>query len=397
MGHFSNSGTALPVKYPEVAFKVWIKYRVATKKVPLCRRLYLLQCTKNHSKGYAVFQIKVFIIALLACISLQVHADPVMDFYSGFVPVNDRSQLSFQQGMNDALLQVLVKVSAEQPEKLKQNPNLLEALSGAERFAAQFLYKTQADLQPGGASKNQLYLQATFPEKIIMGLLKKANVRFWSAQRPQVLVLPVVNVGGLAHMANISNKKIDETLAKASQQYGIPVKTGGENQEDAALLWNTDVTYINKMAAAAGTKIALVVQMADNNGSKGKWILVDGAEVSKLDVNMDTPANFANKGFAWVANVLAAKQAVELTSAASKLDLLVSGIDTYQRYEDATTYLKTISIVEQLSVTKIQPGFMNATLQLTTGVDQLEKMFQVDKKIEIKVDQAGQKSYHWNE
>jgi hypothetical protein len=348
-----------------------------------------------------VFQLKILIVALLACISLQIKAAPVIDIYTGTVPVNDRSQPGFQQGMNAALLQVLVKASAEQPEKLARNPALAGELSNAERFAAQFLYKTQADVQADGSSKNQLYLQAVFPQKIIMGLLKKANVRFWPAQRLPVLVLPVMNIGGLVHMASVRDPNIAANLLQASQQYGIPMVMGGEQNEDAALLWNLDIAYINKLSAANAdannTSIALVIKLPGSGAAKGQWVLVDGSTVNKVDVSMDTPAHFADKGMAWAANILAAKQSVSLTSAASKTELLVSGIDSYEKYENAVMYLKTLSIVEKFDLLKIQPGFLSASLQLTTGIDQLEKVFQVDKKITVTASETGQKIYRWNE
>lgn len=357
---------------------------------------FLVTMDKNHSKGSAVFQLKVLIVAVLACVSLRLEANPGMDFYSGTVPVNDRSQPAFSQGMNEALLQVLVKSSAEQPEKLRQNPRLAEELSNGERFAAQFLYKTQADIQPGGTVKNQLYLQAAFPEKIIMALLKKASVRFWPSRRAPVLLLPVINVGGLAHIAHAGDTGVNESLLKASQEYGIPVIMGGEQQEDAALLWNADITYTNKIAAAYGCKTALVVQIA-GSAVTGRWYLVDGTELTRQEVGSDTQANFASKGMAWAANQLASKQAVALNSAASKIDLLVSGIDDYDSYENVTAYLKNITIVEQLNLTKVEPGFLSATLILTTGIDQLEKIFQADKKITVTTSESGQKTFRWNE
>lgn len=345
-----------------------------------------------------MLQLKNSLVALLGLCLIAMQANAVEDFYSGTVPVNDRSQVSFRAGMNEALLQVLVKASAETPERIRQNPNLQGELKNAERFAAQFLYKTQADVLADGSTKNQVYLQASFPEKIIMGLLKQGGVRFWSARRETVLVLPVVNQGDLALMATSREPAIMAQLDKAGQKYGIPLQIAGDGQETAERVWDMDMAYLQQLLADSHKKFALVVKIAgDNAGGRGQWLLVDGIQTAAVEVNVDGAANFADKGMAWVASQLANKGAVELGSAATGIELSIDKVDSYPKYEAALSYLESISIVEQVQIVKAHRGNISLTLKLTTGVDQLEKIFAADHKISITANEDGQKSYHWNE
>lgn len=345
---------------------------------------------------------KSLIFALLGVVFLSVPAWAADDFYSGQVPVNDRSPVSFSQGMNAALLQVLAKASAESPERLRQNPALKDALAGGERYAQQFLYKVQADPQADGSVKNQVYLQASFPERVIMALLKQSNVRFWAAsQRSPLLLLAVVKSQGLEHMAAVRAPRVVEQLQQAAVNQGLPLRLA-DGQEEAGQLLQANPGYLKQLLEQSGGRFALVVVAEGENGTApgGQWLLFDGVQSVKTTVAAASVPEAMASGMAWVAGQLAGKSAVALAGQASKVDVSIGRIDSYADYEQALAYLDDISIVDRVELRRFHRNTLYLTLGLNAGLDELEKIFQADGKVQSRADgQAGgqDKSYQWSE
>lgn len=332
-------------------------------------------------------------LSLLMSCSVYLYADATADFYSGIVPVPDRSQESFKLGMRDALLQTLVKASAESPETISNNPLLIDDFNRAETFALQFLYKIQTDEQ----KNTQVFLKATFAEKSIMDLLKKANLRFWSSRRPVILLLPVENNNGFNSITANTDALLAQQLLASSEKYGIPFNMGADNI-DAMRIWYANTDYIQQLMKQSQKKFAVVIQLlnASSTVKKGKWLLFDESQMLALTVNAAEWSEFSDKGMAWVAQQLVQQHSINLVGESNQLELPISGIDNYAKYESLVSYVKSISIIEQAQLIKIEKGIATWVLKLTADQEQLEKIFTLDKKIIIQTI-ADKKTYSWRE
>ena len=122
-------------------------------------------------------------LILLSCLSVFTHAVVVSDLYEVQVEVTDQSQNSRIEALNEAIQQVLVKVSGTTDTLL--NETVQEKSSHPERYVRSYSYTHNP-------INNQLELKVHFAQNLIDELLRQTDQSIWGRSRPLILVWQAV-------------------------------------------------------------------------------------------------------------------------------------------------------------------------------------------------------------
>lgn len=347
-----------------------------------------------------------FICCLSFFYSIPVAAVEQADFFSASVPVLDRSQEVFKQGLRDALVEVLAKASAESPQKIKESSRLAVDLARGDQLASQFMYFTRRVAQNGNVEQDVLYLKASFPEKIVTDLLQMANLRFWPNNRPQILLWPVIKRGDGAQIASISNindANLIKKMSNKAEYYGLPWMLGESSdviRPDQFWQWSeADILAVSKKY---NTDVILVSRLgitSDNRGMGG-WLLIDGSKQTKIDVNTKTLEEFIDRGMSMAAKKLAARYAVKLSAEDNEIILLVDRIDSDAKYQALIAYLENLNIVERVYLLSANGKTLRLAITLKADIEQMQKVLAQHRKLLSDSDaesSAYQLMFYWNE
>ncbi len=343
---------------------------------------------------------------LACCLSLPVVAIEQADFYSASVPVPDRGQDAFKQGLRDALVQVLVKASAEPAARIMQSSRLAVDLERGDRLASQFSYITKKTVSASGVEQEALFLKASFPEKTVTDLLQTANLRFWPNNRPQILLWPVIKRGGAAHIASIDseqNARLITMMGDKATKYGLPWVLGElKAQNNAERLWQWDNAAIESISKPYNKNVILVSRLgitSDNRGMGG-WLLIDHGRATKFDVNARSLEEFVERGMALAAKKLASRYAVKLSSENNEIILVVNRVDSDEKYQALISYLEKLNVVDRVYLLNATGQTLRLAVTLKSDVEQLKKILGQHNKLLPDMDDemsAYQLSLYWNE
>ena len=121
---------------------------------------------------------------ILACFSLHSLAEEVSGLYSGLVPVVDQSSESQQQGVREALNQVLVKLTGN--SNIVNSSNVIPFLTNPNAFVAgvgfRSLPASDSTVEP------ETGLEVSFSRKGIDQLIRQAKLPVLPSNRPKLLV-----------------------------------------------------------------------------------------------------------------------------------------------------------------------------------------------------------------
>lgn len=325
------------------------------------------------------FQWIVLLSFSYSCFS---YAKPLVELYSATVDVESRDQKTFQKAAKQALLQVLVKNSGQTAEQIMNSPRAVEALQGASALILQFAY------QPKSEDKDVLPLTIRFSKQHVQKLLETSGLTVWPANRPDILVLPLVQQRGfkiLVDRANAKNfSKFDNLLTENAHRFGLSASliSNGAFQLDG--IWRLDSTMLNHAIKKQQKDAAFVARIhTTNNGYLGSWTYVFNNKQQSIDVSAISAADFTKQGFDWLARLLADQYAVQLNTAHNETLLFLEGIDSEQKYQQALNYLSKHSLIEHVYVLEAIQENLQVSLVLKADREQLERAFLLDKKMKL--------------
>lgn len=327
--------------------------------------------------------------ALLLCLFsfIPAHADEMENFFSGMVPVNNRSQASFQEGASDALLQVLVRASVQPASLLNANTIIQQDLNNADKYAAQFSYQAIDE------DETHLIMKVTFPEKIVSQLLIKAGVQYWPSKRRGVLLLPVINSSTGRHL--ITDTQWLDELNQAGQRYGLPMEIATV-VENVDALWPVNTEYVNQLLMAHKKTLAVIVAINANNSTSANWQIIGDEQVPVTTINANNTAELSDKGIAWVANQMVLKDAVVLAAGGQTEVMTITNVKSYEHYEQVLAYLKQVSIVDSVSLVAVKKDQLTLNIVLKSAISEFDRLLTIQRKIKVLADDKGLKTYYWN-
>ena len=296
----------------------------------------------------------------LALLALPLQAATVTNLYQAQVVLPDTDKQSEQKAREQALEQVLIKVSGQ--SAITQNEVIRKAMANNSAYISQFGY---------GSLDGQQTLELSFDRAQIRNLLTQANATLWSAQRPSVLVWMVNDANRNRDIVwDQSGHTFEPQLKHAADARGVPVMMPiGDFEDITAInipdLWGGFVQPIAGASTRYQPDAVLVVrirQQADQSVKLGWQLFADKPEF--LATSQSAPVEGRSSGASaaaltemmdQVADQLAAKHAVQLGGAGEgDFAIQVGNIRSTEDFFALERLLTNLTSVASVNASKVQ-------------------------------------------
>lgn len=280
----------------------------------------------------------------------------VNSLYKGIVPVTTQAATERNVAVQQALTQVLIKVSGS--DQILDNPKLKSRLNTADTLTQQFGYTTP----PPGKSTAPYLLEVQFDAAGVNQWLRDAGAATWGQNRPLIVAWIAYDTPGHPSEMISSDAMSDITtlLKLAAAQRGLPLMFPVMDMTDlnqASPKDATDMAIPNLINAAkryASDAILVGHVTQENNGLTSQWKLVLGDNQWDWHLTGKTVADIVPVLISNITNTLATRFAVVTTNAIQKdLIVKVTGITHYPDFAQLTRYLNHLTPVANVEIIKI--------------------------------------------
>jgi hypothetical protein len=354
------------------------------------QRQGLLQYLVLQTRDEALTKVLARMIALALAFGVGVaSAEVVTDLYSAEISVVDQSQAELNLASEQALSQVLVKVSGTLD--VLDNTEIRKALGKSRSYVQQYAY-ARAD-GPGLLAKFE------FDDSIIAGLLSDAGAPLWTANRPTVLAWVVIETAGGRFLLNSeSDPALVAELMNQFASRGVPVRLPLFDLSDASsmtpdVVWRQDSDTLKAGSARYGVEDVLAGRVAIlSTGSwVGDWVYLSSQARSDRSYTTTSGQEFMHAGVSMVAQDMASRFAVAPTDSSGVGVLMtVAGVSSYADYAGVVSWLESPELIEHANVEHVQGDLIE--LRLVAGADaaQLALIIELnDKLVPSAVPQQG--------
>jgi hypothetical protein len=322
----------------------------------------------------------------------QVHARLGQDYFRASVGVVSQSQAERKRAAKEALSQVLVRISGSL--NVLDDEALVAKLDGALNFVEQFQYRV-----PDGddllALETTELLSFTFSPIMVRNVLTETGHPFWQVSRPTTLVWLVED--NVAEGRQLHNQQspfpLISGLTEAAQKRGLPLLFPLLDLEDQLSVsvddvWNLNELIIAKASERYKTDVILVGRFSQT--SRGElWTTWQYFHAGNTRVYDNRTAVDDDNAFATVGNIaidpladfLAARYAIlPQFEAEAKLVVQLTGVENYQDYYRALTYLKGLAAVASVDLAAVRQETLLLYLDSDASIDRLIGILALDGK-----------------
>lgn len=302
-------------------------------------------------------------------------AQPVSDLYKATVSVAGSEETDRNVAMQQALSQVLVKLSGDRT--LVENARVKAKLAQAEKFVEQFEYQTRPH-------DGQRLLVVSFDEEAIKQLLQDFGIAQWSNARPTLLVWIVLDAEAKQTIINrIEQPTEANILSIEATTRGVPILFPIVDLEDLRTLQVTDIIVgrreaIEQVARRYNVPTTWVGHVALQDETwKGQWHLLIGTEQFSWQSTANTLPAVLTKGIHETVDKVVKRAIVFATTPAENTDgggldlqaveetftLKINSLPSLDDYARVRDYLHSLDIIADLQIQQMQPG--QATFRIT--------------------------------
>ncbi|WP_157976464.1 DUF2066 domain-containing protein [Parahaliea mediterranea] len=324
----------------------------------------------------------LLLLGLALALPTGAGAEVVKDLYTGQAPVADRSQKALAQAAQEALSQVLVKVSGS--TEVLELPGIPAALNNAMSQAQQFSYaRTDDPDQP-------LAARFEFSQGWVSGLLREAGAPLWTANRPSVLLWLVQDSPQGRQFVN--RETAPELVRKLEADFrarGVPLRFPLFDLADAAALspaqaWSLGEVALRQASARYRSDNILAGRLSELSGGQwlGDWAYFTDKDRVDRSASPESREDFLGAGAALVAETMAARYAVAAGAApATGTAMTVSNVRSYADYAAIVSWLEGLELVEQARVEHISGDRLQLRLSAQADAGQLAALIQLNKRL----------------
>jgi hypothetical protein len=293
---------------------------------------------------------------VLLIASPLLHAVRVHSIYQAEIPVSSESVEDRLQAEQDALAEVLVKMSGNS-QILDNNPNLASNLKNADNFVEETSYASLPGVQKSAHS----LLLVRFDEESVNRLLHDTGAPVWGQYRSLILVwLAFQSFNRAPDIVDPSTSTITKLLKKTAKHRGLPVIFPMMDVTDLTQVSINDISnpvieHLQQASARYASNAILVGNIAQNAISfTGHWQLILGAEHWSWDITGKTMQEVMTGIIGKVTDTFASRYGVLLsTTVESQLDLIVVGVKQYTDLLRLMKYVQQLAAVEAVQIKNI--------------------------------------------
>ena len=339
-----------------------------------------------------------------------VHAVEVGGLYDAQVEVVDRGSQTFRGATQDALAEVIVRVSGN--THAIESPDVMTALSKPDKYLLQFGYEkllpenqTESigmvqplpglvpDVERGAIFDEpntvapELLLKLQFDPKAINQLLRRAGLPIWASNRPEILLWLGAELEGQRQLVSpTSSFELSGLLIKESQRRGLPLSMPIYDLQDQAVVSIGDIwgMFTDRLIEASSRYPATGVLMAkvyqNNDGLwVGSWTLNVDGQNEWFDSEGDTASDAIAQAVDWAADQMAAKFAI-LASAGETdvVTLQISGIQQLTSYANVSKYLGELVAIRRVQLQELNDDVLTFHVYLESDKEQLQQSLKLD-------------------
>ena len=307
------------------------------------------------------------------------------DLFEAEVHVSSQSQAERATAMQQALAEVLVRVTGQRD--LLQQSSGRALLGSAGKYVQQYRYFTVPGSEPP-----RLMMRVRFDDETVRQALRQQGVAFWGdAERPDTLVwLAVEDRGRRYIVAAQDGTGAGQQLELASRQRGIPLLFPLMDLEDQSKvrfsdLWGGFFDHAYEASQRYNPQAILIGRL--NRSQTGSWVARWNLRVAGSPsswTNSDNRlAGVLGSGIDNVADTLASRLAVrDAGSQAGMVSVRVDDIRTLAAYARVNEYLASLTAVRQLQVEEVGPTSVRYALQLDGSLQGLTQTIAIGTVLE---------------
>lgn len=335
------------------------------------------------------------LICLLLC--LPVRAAVVPDLYTARVPVADRSEQALSSAAQDALAQVLVKVSGS--AGVLRQPSVAQAMRGARSRVQTYAYLER----PG--SENP-WARIEFDADYVTRLVRESGAPLWTANRPPVLGWVVLQQDNRQRfLSEETDAELIEAVKAAFSRRGLVLQLPLHDLKDSAALRPADAWSRDRARVAAASEryavenIVIGRATAQRDGTLSVDWIYDFADDRLTAGRRTGPADAVfEAGADLVADSMASRYAI--TPASGELQpvrMLVSGVFEYADYAAVIRWVRSLEPIAAASVERVQGDRLTLLLSTRASASSLSNIVELNDKLvpEQSLDSGYALNYRW--
>ena len=352
---------------------------------------------------------RIFVV-ILACFSLHSLAEEVSGLYSGLVPVADQTAESRQNGVRDALEQVLIKLTGK--SNIIWVPGLQSLLANPDRYVSSIGFSRLPDA--GLGIESGLGLAVSFDRQAIDQIIRQAQLPILPSNRPRLLVWIIRDDTdkGRGFITEYSSSGIEGGLSpldhfdQAMQMRGIPYVLPAYDLKDQLSLsvneaWRLDADLIDGASKRYETDgwLALRFYVTSSGEVRGTWLSQMGGSRQLRNFHAASGQPFMTETVDELVDNLA--QSFTYIPQVNPDDLVVQvdGVVTFADYTAVLAQFSKLELVESLKVSAVDGREMTLRVKVEGGVDLLQSALVRSGKFRNETLQdslyAGQLRFNW--
>ena len=336
------------------------------------------------------------LIFTLLLFASSISAEVVQNLHSAQVPVTDQSNSALASASQDALAEVLVKVSGS--EEVLRHPQIAAALAEARGHVQQYAYARDE------RSGDGLYARFEFDDSYVNQLLTQARLPLWTANRPRVLVWMVAEIDDVRRFVSLAETPdIAAQMITAFERRGVPIQLPLFDLADATAIavddvWEQRGPIIQAASSRYDAENRLVGRaVAISSGQwTGDWSYLYGSHRLDRSSQAPGPVGFMRDGVALAAEEMASRYAVAPTGVANdRIRLVVNGVFAFSDYSSIVNWLESLELIEHANVELISGDRVEFGLDAVADAAQLASVIELNDRLQPLESMPDELVYQW--
>jgi hypothetical protein len=310
-------------------------------------------------------------------------AEQVSGLYNGRVLVADQTEQSRSKGVNQALEQVLIKLTGN--SKIMQLPGIQTAVSNTNNFIASVGYtklpaRSPADLSEELANQPGFSLQVSFSAQAIDQLIRWAQLPILPAGRPK-LVFWIVRDDAETGRQFVTEQQFPDftqRFEQIMQDRALPYQLPELDLEDQLSLsvneaWsvrNETIEVASQRYAADGW-VLLRFFTTTSGQVRGSWTYKLGDQRGFDDVRAENAEVFVGLAVNELVDRISAQLTYVPQVDTSKLLVQINQVDSFADYQAVLAQLQSLKLVRSSNVSAVEGSRLFVTVDIDGGVDLL--------------------------
>ncbi|WP_196221502.1 DUF2066 domain-containing protein [Sansalvadorimonas verongulae] len=313
----------------------------------------------------------------------------VSNLYEARVPVSDQSESSREAGFQLGLENVLKRVTGK--ASVSTLPEAADIIKQVDSLVSQFNYRDLPESERSNPYQ-RYFLQVSFNEKALNGLLRQSGLPIWGAVRPPVLVWMAQEERGRRDMVS-GESILKNGIDAAAKGWGVPVIYPLYDFEDASALttsdlWGMFIDPIQQASQRYGVNTVLAVRVWPSVRGEGYFnarsLLLFQQQAISADYRDIAAKDLTDKLMTTAASHMASYYAVAADGSPGRpVRVAVDGIDTVSDYASLIQYFDGLTAVRQVIPVRVRGSQVLLEVTIDGSMEQLSATIKLDRTLSV--------------